>query len=203
MPHFNGLPLIIKGQNFENIVMEKDDNDDSPLMDKAIVILQDRWKKILEHWRTTGERPLSPNERLELKSNIHLLQKQLKALLSVKGLLEEMVEYEKELSQLLKHKDEKNTIKAKLDALFSERVTIFDEMREMRIDESFLAAYFERSGDYRDQSPLPLPPGFMSHEEYAAELKFLKASIHFEEIGAKNDLLQSFCDLHASAKVCP
>lgn len=179
--------------------MEKED-DDSPLMEKAILILQDRWKKILEHWRTTSERTLSPDERLELKSNIHLLQKQLKALLSVKGLLEEMVEYERELSQLMKQKD---TIRAKLDALFSERVTMFDEMRDMRIDESFLAAYFEKSGDYRDQTPLPLPPGFMCHKEYSAELKFLKASLHFEEIGAKNDLLQSFCDLHASAKVCP
>lgn len=173
------------------------------MMDEAIVILQEKWIKILEHWRMTRERALCQDEMVELQSNIQLLQKQLKALLSLNGLLEKMWEYERELNQLNRcHQQEGNEdIKKKISGLFTERTAMCDEMREMCIDERFLASYLEKSTDYRQQNTLPLPDGFMCHKEYAAELKFLKASLCFEETGSKNEMLQSFCDLQAMSQV--
>jgi hypothetical protein len=173
-------------------------------IDEAIFNLKDKWQRILGHWKKAKGKALQQDEIEELKSNIHLLQNHLRALLSLKGLLENMWEVEKELNQVKeqnKWRDSEVEIKAKLEALHTEKQAINHEMTEMGINEYFLLSYFESVNDYREHT-LPLPHGFMCHKEYARELKFLKSSIHMEEdIDNKNRILQTFCDLKTERQV--
>ena len=165
-------------------------------------ILEDKWKQILVHWKGRGGETLDQGDVLNLQQNLDMLQRHVKTVQAIKGLMQTMEQIEVELKSILiganDKEEERADIKAKLKALQDDKESIHKEMREMYLDEYFMGRYMGSMDDYRVHT-LPLPHGFMCHKTYQNEIETLKKTIDEtqREVDAKKDALQkSQCQGH-------
>ncbi len=182
------------------------DSDCDDEVQYALEILEDKWKQIIGHWKGRGGETLDPSDMLNLKQNLDTLQKHIKTVQAIKGLMETMEQIEAELKSIMiiqcgasvKKEEEKADIKAKLKFLHHENESICKEMKEMYLDEYFMGRYMGTMDDYRVHT-LPLPCGFMCHTTYQNELERLKKTIDEtqKEVDDKKEALQkSHCEGH-------
>jgi flagellar biosynthesis chaperone FliJ len=185
---------------------EREEMDCDDEVQHALEILEDKWKQILGHWKGRGGETLDPSDMLNLQQNLDTLQRHIKTVQAIKGLMETMEQIEEELkSIMIRHwgagvekEEEKADIKAKLKFLHHENESIYKEMKEMYLDEYFMGRYMGSMNDYRVHT-LPLPNGFMCHKTYQTELERLKKTIDEtqKEVDDKKEALQkSQCEGH-------